>query len=93
MLEGMLTGMHPPLPNKQTHHAKVMPLDIKRLCLDVKYLDVKICGLMSRYVVCRCARERMGRGGGGVEMWMCAVVGIHIPPYKKTKMDLREPRQ
>ena len=44
-------------------------------------LDVKICGLMSRYVVCR--------GGGGQVMWMCAVIGIHIPPYKKTKMDFQ----
>ena len=77
----MITRMHHTLNNKQTHHAKVMPLYIKTLCLGIKYLDIEVCGVQ----VCG--------GGGGPEMWMCAVVGIHIPPYKKTKMDFREPMQ
>ena len=77
MLTRMLTRMHHTLPNKQTHHAKVMSLDIKVLCLGIKYLDIKVCGVQ----VCG--------GGGGVEMWERAVVGIHIPPYKKTKMDFQ----
>ena len=80
MLEGMLTRMHPPPPNKQTHHAKVMSLDIKVLCLGIKYLDIKVCGVQ----VCG--------GGGGEEMWERAVIGIHIPPYKKYISDI-QPRQ
>jgi len=77
MLSWMITRMHHPLPNKQTHHAKVMSLDIKVLWLCVKCLDVKICGLMSRYVA---AGVEGGRRCG------CVLLLVYIyHPTKKQK--------
>ena len=77
MLTGMLARMDHPLPNKQTHHAKVMSLDIKVLWLYVKCLDVKICGLMSRYVA---AGVEGGRRCG------CVLLLVYIyHPTKKQK--------